>query len=227
MKSQDIGLLLKLLALQKQERRAHSKDVNGEPNSRVRSAWPDDWSDWELESSVEEGVAEGIAGHTAFDHYVESLYTARALAEETGISKSQINTALNRCIAVGLAKRDRKTGAPRANTKALFEFIVYGLKYVFPARAGELTRGITTAFAAPVLNEKLMSAGELPLVWSDAKGNTKGQSVEPLFKSVTYAVRRDPEMYALLALIDSIRLGQPREAGLAIDQLKQHFELEC
>jgi hypothetical protein len=222
MKSQDIGLLLKLLILQKQEKQSLSNDMDGGLSNHARSTCPDDWSDWELEFSGEAGIVENVA----FDQYIESRYTARALAEETGISKSQINTALNRCIAVGLAKRDRKTGAPRANTKALFEFIVYGLKYVFPAKAGELTRGITTTFAAPVLNKKLMTAGDLPLVWPDAKGNTKGQAVAPLFKSVTHAVRRDPEMYALLALIDSIRLGQPREAGLAVDLLKQHFELE-
>ncbi|MBV1884606.1 MAG: MarR family transcriptional regulator [Pseudomonadales bacterium] len=222
MKSQDIGLLLKLLILQKQERQSLSNDMDGGLSNHARSAWPDDWSDWELESFGEVGITESVV----FDQYIESRYTARALAEETGISKSQINTALNRCIAVGLAKRDRKTGAPRVNTKALFEFIVYGLKYVFPAKAGELTRGITTTFAAPVLNKKLMTAGDLPLVWPDAKGNTKGQAVAPLFKSVTHAVRRDPEMYALLALIDSIRLGQPREAGLAVDLLKQHFKLE-
>lgn len=207
MKSQDIGLLLKLLSLQKQERVV--------ANNNARSAWPDDWCDWEQEAASE-----------AFAHYTDSRYTARALEGETGISKSQINTSLNRCISVGLAKRDRKSGVPRVNKKALFEFIVHGLKYVFPTKAGELTRGITTTFAAPVLNKKVMSAGDFPLVWPDAKGSAKGQSVEPLFKSVTYAVRRDPEMYALLALIDSIRLGQPREAGLASNLLKQHFELE-
>ena len=47
---------------------------------------------------------------------------------------------------------------------------------------GEITRGIATAFAAPVLKDKLMSASELVLIWPDAKGSIKGQAVEPLFK---------------------------------------------
>ena len=68
--------------------------------------------------------------------------------------------ALKRCYANGLAKRDRHSGAPRVNTKSLCEFIVHGLRYVFPAKPGEVTRGIATGFAAPVLQDKLMSAGE-------------------------------------------------------------------
>lgn len=219
MKSQDIGLLLKLLSLQKQEKASGRINID----SHVRATWPDDWCDWDIEL---EGEQSTYTNGLAFNRYAESLYTVRALAQATGISKSQINTSLNRCIAVGLAKKDRKTGVPKANKKALFDFIVYGLKYVFPVAPGALTRGIATAFSAPVLNKKIMSTGDFSLIWPDAKGSTKGMSVEPLFKAATYAVRHDPEMYALLALIDSIRLGQPREANLAISLLRSHFELE-
>lgn len=126
---------------------------------------------------------------------------------------------------IGLAKTDRKLGVPRANTQALFEFIVYGLKYVFPARASELTRGIATGFAAPVLDKSLVSAGEHVPVWPYAHGNTMGMRVEPLFKSAVDAARRDPQMYSMLALIDAIRLGQPCERNLAVQLLRDHLEL--
>ncbi len=151
-------------------------------------------------------------------------YTVRVLEQETGISKTQISLALTRCIEIGLARRDRKLNIPRVNTRALADFIVYGLKYVFPARPAELTRGIATSFGAPVLRGKLLSAGEHPLVWPDARGNTTGQAVEPLFKTAPYAARKDPEMYALLALVDAIRLGQPRESQLAADLLRKHLD---
>jgi len=220
MKSQDIVLLLKLVALQKQ-------DVSPESASAATRAWPADWQDWEDAYSEQTDIEDFLPmKHDAFGEYIASRYTARHLELETGISKSQVNLALNRCMDVGLAKKDRKTGVPKANTRALYDFIVYGLKYIFPARPGEVTRGIATAFAAPVLSEKLMSAGELVPVWPDAFGNTKGQAVEPLCKSVPYAVRRDPEMYALLALVDAIRIGQPREANLASEQLRQHMEVK-
>ncbi|WP_413663223.1 hypothetical protein ACG1BZ_19265 [Microbulbifer sp. CNSA002] len=212
MKSQDIGLLLKLVSLQKREAQRGC--------DRARKAWPDDWQGWEPEDPpAGGGVLAPLGALPAFE------YSARGLAAETGISKSQVSLSLNRCIEVGLAIKDRKLGVPRANTKALYEFILYGLRYVFPARPGRITRGIATAFAAPVLQEKLMSAGEFQPVWADACGNTKGMEVAPLFKSAPQAVKRDPEMYALLALVDAIRIGQPRERNLAAKLLKQHLEL--
>lgn len=215
MKSQDIGLLLKLVSLQKQE----STDDQGGKGK----AWPHDWADWEdMEDHDGRQFGEEINLYKKQD-YVATRYTTRALEQETGISKSQINLALNRCYEVGLAKKDRHLGVPRTNTRAFFEFIVYGLKYVFPAKPAALTRGIATAFAAPVLKDKLLSAGEYVLVWPDARGNTKGQAIEPLFTSVSFAVRRDPEMYALLALIDAIRVGQPREANLATEMLEKRL----
>jgi len=41
-----------------------------------------------------------------------------------------------------------------------------------------------------------------------------------LFKSVPDAARHDPELYDLLALVDAIRLGNPRETGIAQQQLE-------
>lgn len=62
---------------------------------------------------------------------------------------------------VGLAKNDRRLGIPKTNSKALLEFIAYGIRYVLPAKEGELTRGIATSIAAPVLQRKLITSGEL------------------------------------------------------------------
>jgi hypothetical protein len=146
-------------------------------------------------------------------------YGVRALAASTGISKSQVSLALQRCFDVGLAKPDRKTGVPRANTKALGELIVYGVRYVFPTKTGEVTRGIATSLGAPVLKGQIMTAGELVPVWPDARGNTKGQAVQALTASVPQAVRKDAQLYALLALTDAIRIGQPRERNYAADKL--------
>lgn len=102
---------------------------------------------------------------------------------------------------------------------------MYGVKYVFPAKPGRLVRGIRTAFAAPVLEGRLFSAGEWLPVWPDARGNNKGLEVTPLFKTVGHAARRDPELYALLALVDAIRIGNPREANLAKDLLRQRMNV--
>jgi hypothetical protein len=60
-----------------------------------------------------------------------------------------------------------------------------------------------------------VSAEATPPVWPDARGTVKGQRIEPLFKSVCAAVAQDPRLYALLALVDAIRIGQARERGIA------------
>jgi hypothetical protein len=209
MKSQDIGILLKLICLHKREK--------GLLSSFGHNGW-EDW-EWGLENEL---IGDWHPTKSAED-FVITEYSVRSLADSTGISKSQVNLALQRCFNVGLAKRDRNLDVPRTNTKALTEFIVYGLRYVFPAKLGSVTRGIATSLGAPILKDKLMSTGEFIPVWTDARGNTKGQAVEPLFKSVTHAVRRDPELYALLALVDAIRIGQPRERNVAINMLQEHL----
>lgn len=214
MKSQDVGLLLKLVALQ------HAETVSNHA-SKVGATIPDDGRDWESEDEayfLDHGDVLRLPEAQA-----QARYSVRALAEETGISKSQISLSLQRCLEVGLARKDRKTGVPRANTQGLFNFIVYGLRYVFPARPGEITRGIATAFGAPVLKNRLFSSGELLMVWPDARGHSKGQAIQPLFKSVPYAVRRDRTLYALLALVDAIRIGQARESTLAAGLLAAHL----
>jgi hypothetical protein len=214
MKSQDIFILLKLASLQRQEKAIIEKQS---PSKMYIHGW----EGWEIAPAE---VDERQLARQLLPFEQASRYTARGLAEELGVGKTEVNNAINRCIAVGMATLDRHTNRPKANFKALREFIVYGLKYVFPAAPAEIVRGIPTSFAAPVLEGQLMTAGELICVWPDARGKSKGQSVTPLFGSVPYAVKRDPLLYEYLALVDAIRLGSPREAGLAEQLLKERLK---
>jgi DNA-binding FadR family transcriptional regulator len=50
-----------------------------------------------------------------------------------------------------------------------------------------------------------------------------GQSVEPLFKSVPQAVQKDERLHEYLALVDAIRLGNQREAGVAAERLSERI----
>ena len=147
----------------------------------------------------------------------------RNLASKTGLSKSEVSLAMRRCLEAGLAAPDAKTGIFMPVSRNLLEFLIHGLKYAFPAKLGPVMRGIPTAFAAPVLDGKLMSAGELIPVWADGLGQHKGQSIEPLYKTAPQAALKDEHLYALLALVDSIRLGSAREAGIAAEMLKERL----
>ena len=207
MKSQDIVLLLKLVSLERQESLVL-------PGNRAELGIPDDWHGWDG-SSDEERPSQAPM----------EMYSVRALEESTGISKSEVSGSLRRCMDIGLAKAERGSGLPRTNTRALLGFLMHGLKYVYPARAGALARGIPTAHAAPVLAGRLLSAGEHIHVWEDAHGSVLGQRVEPLHKGVPHAVRRDAVLYAMLALVDAVRLGRERESALAGKLLAEYLRV--
>lgn len=170
--------------------------------------------------SLEERKDEGAAPPDG-DSRHEDPYSARGLESALGISKTEANASINRSVSSGLAVKDRATGQAKPNRRNLYNFIVHGLKFVFPAKPGAMTRGIPTAFAAAPLKDRLTSAGEYIYVWPYAKGKDKGQSVEPLFRSVPEAAQKDDRLYEYLALADAIRLGNQREAGVAAERLSE------
>lgn len=220
MKSQDILLLLKLVALEKYGRRErallHESEADyTESLSYVSSEYVFDWKGWEV-SPAEASLP--------MEEQSEDRYSLRSLATMTGISKSEVGESIKRSKNVRLLVEDHKTHLPKVNIRALKEFIFYGLKYVFPAIIGPVKRGIPTSFAAPVMQGKLMTAGSMIYVWPDFLGKEQGQSVAPLFKSVPGAVKRDPELYRLLALVDAIRLGSARESQFAIELLDKELK---
>src|SRR3989338_7786647 len=63
------------------------------------------------------------------------------LAADLGISQAEITHSLERLLLSGLVSEDKR--APQR--LALLEFLIHGLKYVFPAQVGTYTRGVPTA----------------------------------------------------------------------------------
>jgi hypothetical protein len=214
LKSQDIFLLLKIISLRIQHEEAEAGASTGSM-----------WRDWDSGDSLHTDIGPGIPDELFTHAWLGQQFSVRGLSASTGISKSEVSAALKRCMAVGLAKPDRLTQWPTVNRQWLWEFLVHGVRLVFPVQAGELTRGIATGVGAPVLAQKLMTAGDLVPVWPDPLGRTMGLAVVPLFKTVPQAVKRDPRLYALLALVDAIRLGRPREQKFAAGALKQWMNL--
>lgn len=207
MKSQDVYLLLKLICLQNSEKKrsAMFEDVRHQQ----------DWQGWEIG-----GKLDGLLEETAL---LDDPYTARSLEALTGISKTEVSASLKRSIAVGLCKKDRLTKKPVVNRKALYEFLVYGIRYVFPATLGTVVRGIPTSISAPVFEKQLHSSGELKPVWPDPYGKDMGVEVRPLYSKVPKGVKIDNKLYELLALVDALRLGRPREFNLAAELLKERM----
>jgi DNA-binding transcriptional ArsR family regulator len=172
------------------------------------------WQGWDDDIGQTKTVAEW-----------KDRYTLRALAESLGLSKSEISNSIVRCREAGLVTNDYETSLPKVNRPALLKITEHALKYFFPVKPGALVRGIPTGFASPVLTRHLKSAGEIIHVWPDPQGKERGQAIEPIYKTVPEAVKNDRTLYHYLALVDSIRLGGPRETSVAIQLLKKGMGL--
>ncbi len=131
------------------------------------------------------------------------------------LSQSEISESLHRSSLAGLTDITKK----KVMRLSLMDFLEHGIQYVFPQHPGALVRGIPTAHSHPVIKKKIVSSENF--VWADADGDTRGQSVEPLSKSVIKAVKKDEELYKLLALVDVIRVGKTRELKIALAELKK------
>jgi hypothetical protein len=106
-----------------------------------------------------------------------------------------------------------------ANIAALEEFLVHGLKYVFPAERGEMSRGVPTSYGAAPLRKMIAPTDEPIPVWPYPDGTHRGVSFAPLYKTAPAAALRDASFYELLALADALRDGRVRERKMAEAEL--------
>jgi hypothetical protein len=155
------------------------------------------------------------------------------LGVQLGLSSSEVHAAMRRLRASGLLQPEivmvvgprgsrwvrGKLESVRPNTTALSEFLVHGLKYVFPASRGELTRGVPTSYAAAPLKKLIAKGREFPPVWPYPEGKVRGTAFEPLYRTVPFAASRDRALYELLAIVDALRDGRARERKLAEKEL--------
>ena len=146
-------------------------------------------------------------------------WTVRSLEADTGIPRSVIHRAVRRLTDAGLLDAKRR----RINASQAEEFLVHGVKYVFPPVRGGETRGIPTAWSAPPLAGEFPPTGEMPPVWPDPMGDVRGIALEPLHHSAPEITRRDPALAERLALVDALRLGDARVRGLAAKLLHERL----
>jgi len=136
------------------------------------------------------------------------------LSQELDLSQSEVSAGLYRSMIAGLIDEKKKL-VYRTN---LLELIIHGLKYFYPTELGRVQRGIPTGHAASPLKEEIIS--DKTYIWPYHKGKIRGESLEPLYPGVIHAIQGDQLLYEKLALIDAIRLRNPRETQLAISHLR-------
>lgn len=145
--------------------------------------------------------------------------TYQQLSLDLSMSASEVHQALRRAGESGLYDPLGKT----VRTEALLEFLRYGLRYVYPAKRLPRGRGVPTGVSAEPLCGHFPTSDGDDLVWPDPDGDSYGDGLEPLYKSVPFAARRNPALHRRLALVDAIRGGRARERKLAMDLLPEEI----
>lgn len=145
-------------------------------------------------------------------------WTQPELARSLHLSASEVNHGLKRLAACHLYNpRER-----RVVRASLQEFLVSGLRYVFPAQLGLFGEGMPTSVSgSPALSAKLMLDDDDRVVWpsEDRTRRVRGRVLAPLFRNVPIAAADDPALHEYLALVDALRVGRARERALAKEEL--------
>ena len=149
-------------------------------------------------------------------------WTQPDLARSLHLSASEVNHGLKRLEACHLYNA-RERRVVRAN---LQEFLLSGLRYVFPAQLGLFGQGMPTSISASTaLSAKLMLGDEDYVVWpaESRLGRIRGRVVAPLYRNVPLAAAEDPVLHEYLALVDASRGGGARERALAKEELSRRL----
>lgn len=150
--------------------------------------------------------------------YFDGIYKVSEIADSLKISQSEVSESINRSNIAKLIDAKSKT----VFRHGLYEFLIYGIRFVFPVVPGHIVRGIPTSHSGPPLN-KLITSDSDQFVWSYSKGTIRGMSIEPLYKTIPLVCERFPEYYELLCLVDALRIGRSREVVFAREILNERL----
>lgn len=152
--------------------------------------------------------------------------TYAELAMALKMSPSEAHAGVRRAVEVGLLRRsiDSPNRMPLPVRMALGEFLVSGLKYVWPGEFGAAARGIPTCTSVPsVASELGVPESARPLVWRHPLGTMRGETVGPLYPKLPEVCIHDPWLHTWLALVDILRCQTGREASLAANTIQRRL----
>ena len=150
--------------------------------------------------------------------FVKIPMSNKKISQILQISESEVSESLYRSSFSGLIDNTKRK---KVNQKALLDFLLYGIKYVFPTRPASFGRGIATAHSAEPLKGFILS--EENYVWDYPEGNIRGQIIEPLYPTIPSVSMQNNNLYKLLSLIDGIRTGTARTVKIASQELEKRL----
>jgi hypothetical protein len=146
----------------------------------------------------------------------EKDWSYRSLADRLCVPHPVVQRALSRARAADLYSVERR----EVHLPHLEEFAVHALRFLIPARLGPVGPGILAAWAAEPVASAIVSSGEdPPPVWPYARGQVRGQAIEPLHAAAPEAIEDWPQLGEILAILDSLRAGDLRVRKVAGDLL--------
>lgn len=156
-------------------------------------------------------VLSGLLAH-------DEAWSYRSLAERLRVPHPVVQRALERAKGADLYSADRR----EVHLPHFEEFALYALRFVAPVHLGALAPGVLAAWAAePMVGAIRSAVDEPPPVWPCARGQVRGQAIEPLHASAPEAIESWPELGEILALLDSLRAGDARVRKVAGDLLSR------
>jgi len=139
----------------------------------------------------------------------------RDLSRQLHISASEVSESLNRSRIAGLISADKR----KLSKLDMLTFLEHGLRYVFPANPGVIeVSGMPTAHS--YLSFFSLIRDKRSFVWPVPGGGGKGFAIEPLHPRLPEACAEIPEFYELMALCDSLRVGERNERQQAINEIR-------
>jgi hypothetical protein len=147
---------------------------------------------------------------------IKTAGTIAQLAEELAVVPSQIHGSLARLRSAGLLRPDGRS----VNARAFGEFVMFGVRYAFPAVRRELAVGIATAYSAAQLSAQVDATDVLVWPAPNAKGAVRGFGLTPLYPRAVALPELSPETYRLLTLVDALRIGEPPVRAMARDHIE-------
>ena len=145
-------------------------------------------------------------------------WTFAEIANDLQMSETEVSFAMERNKIAGLVSPDKT----KVNKLALREFLIYGIKYVFPPQPGHSARGVATAHSAPPIKEHIAEGNE-HYVWAYYKGTKRGNTIVPLYAKIPKIVENQLDLYDFLTIIDTLRIGKKREIEIAINELDKRL----
>ncbi|WP_020409947.1 winged helix-turn-helix domain-containing protein [Hahella ganghwensis] len=154
--------------------------------------------------------------------------TVGELAEDLEKGKGDISRSINRLIQLGLiAERRRKADDPAVsnrkfyslNRRAMVDLLIGSIRHIFAPEKKGYGRGFPTGWNCPQIKSP-MNPPDMPLVWPTPGGQVQGEYIEPLYPKCPEVAEKDEGLYQLLALIDVVRIGKPRELQYAKELLE-------